>query len=73
MILFIKKKKLRKVLTKKREIIKKNSSTDFNIDFFNKLKAYINFNEIQNVASFHSIRSEISTFQLNRNIIQQKV
>ncbi len=59
-------------MTQKREKIKKNCLIEFNIDYFYKLKSYINFNEIQNVASFHSIRSEISTSQLNISIIQQK-
>ena len=64
------KKNLRKVLTKKREIIKKNSKIEFNVDVFNKLKEYINFEKIKNVASFNSIRSEISTHELNNKIIE---
>ena len=64
------KKLLRKALTKKREIIKKNSKIEFNIDVFNQLKEYINFGKIKNVASFNSIRSEISTHELNNKIIE---
>ena len=65
-----KKKKLRNTLTKKRENIKKYSKINFNPDLFNKLKIYINFDEIESVASFSSIHSEISTTQLNRKIIE---
>ena len=64
------KKNLRKVLVKKREIIKKNASIEFSVDQFNCLKEYINFEEIKNIASFYSIRSEISTSQLNTKIIE---
>mgnify|MGYP001157042962 CR=1 FL=1 len=64
-----KKKELRNILIKKRENIKKNSKVNFNIKFFNKLKLKINFDTIYNVASFNSIRSEISTTKLNEQII----
>ena len=67
--LVTKKKNLRKFLTKKRNLIKKNSSIDFNTEVFDKLITRINFKEIKYVASFISIRSEISTVQLNKKII----
>ena len=69
-----KKNNLRKQLSKKRNLIKKNSLVDFNPEAFSKLIKLINFDEIQYVGSFISIRSEISTNQLNENIIKlQKV
>ena len=61
---------LRKTLTQKRNIIKKKSSIEFNANIFNELKKYINFEEINNIASFISIRSEISTNLLNEKIIE---
>ena len=61
---------LRKALSHKREIIKKNSICEFNIKFFNELKKHIDFEEINAVASFVSIRSEISTKKLNKKIIE---
>ncbi len=64
------KKKLRKLLILKREKIKKSSKIEFNIKFFNFLNDNINFEKIKNVASFYSIRSEISTTQLNNKIIE---
>ncbi len=67
--LVVQKKDLRKILTYKREIIKKKTTVEFNNDAFNQLKKYINFEKIQDVASFISIRSEISTDQLNKKII----
>tara|TARA_Y100001970_G_C14017680_1_gene741812 strand:- start:184 stop:765 length:582 start_codon:yes stop_codon:yes gene_type:complete len=68
------KNNLRKQLSKKRNLIKKNSLVEFNPEAFSKLIKLINFNEIQYVGSFISIRSEISTNQLNENIIKlQKV
>ena len=66
------KKDLRKVLVQKRSLIKKNSKLEFNFKEFNKLKNYINFDKIHNVASFISIRSEISTSKLNEKIIKLK-
>tara|TARA_B100000579_G_scaffold382360_1_gene351500 strand:- start:235 stop:816 length:582 start_codon:yes stop_codon:yes gene_type:complete len=63
------KKDLRKNLTLKRDIIKKRSTTEFNIDLFDNLKNYISFEKIKYVASFNSIRSEISTHELNNKII----
>ena len=63
------KKNLRKILTQKRDLIKKNSKLEFNLEEFNKLTKYINFDKINHVASFISIRSEISTSQLNKRII----
>ena len=66
------KKKLRKILTQKRSLIKKNSKKEFNLQVFNKLIESINFDEIKYVASFISIRSEISTNQLNEKIIELK-
>ena len=62
------KKDLRKVFAQKRDLIKKKSKLEFNLEKFNKLLKYINFDEISYVASFISIRSEISTSQLNDRI-----
>ena len=64
------KKNLRKILSKKREKIKKNSKIEFNVDLFNNLLRCIDFDKIQNIASFNSIRSEISTVQLNNKIFE---
>ena len=61
---------LRKILTHKRDLIKKSSSVEFNLKVFDELCSYINFREIKDIASFISIRSEISTFQLNKRIIE---
>ncbi len=61
---------LRKTLTHQRDLIKKNSKVEFNEDVFNKLKNFIDFKEIENVASFISIRSEISTDDLNKKILE---
>ena len=66
------KKNLRKILTQKRNLIKKNSSKSFSLELFSKLINKINFKDIQFVASFNSIRSEISTLELNRKIIECK-
>jgi len=66
------KKRLRKILAHQRDLIKKKSSIEFNEDVFNKLKNYIDFNEIKDVASFVSIRSEISTDHLNKKILELK-
>ena len=64
--------KLRKIISKKRDLIKKNSINEFNLKAFKELINYINFGDIKYVASFISIRSEISTSQLNDNIVKQK-
>ena len=64
------KKNLRKILSKKRDLIKKESKLEFNLQEFNKLTQYINFDDINYIASFISIRSEISTIQLNQRIIE---
>jgi 5-formyltetrahydrofolate cyclo-ligase len=66
------KNKLRKILTQKRDLIKKNSKIEFSSEIFNKLIKNINFVDIKFVASFMSIRSEISTIQLNKRIIDLK-
>ncbi|MDC0057901.1 5-formyltetrahydrofolate cyclo-ligase [Pelagibacteraceae bacterium] len=66
------KQNLRKILINKRDSIKKNSSKEFDAIAFDELKKYINFKEIQNIASFISIRSEISTNLLNKKIIELK-
>ena len=66
------KKNLRKILAQKRDLIKKNVITEFNTEAFNELIKYINFENIKYVASFISIRSEISTKQLNAKIIEFK-
>ena len=60
---------LRKVLTHKRDLIKKNSNIEFNAKAFEELNKYINFKKIKDIASFVSIRSEISTHQLNKKIM----
>jgi len=67
-----KKKNLRKILTQKRDLIKKNSTINFSLEFFNELIKNINFKNIKYVASFNSIRSEISTNNLNKKIIESK-
>ena len=64
------KKNLRKILTKKRNLIKKNITQEFNLDAFNQLIESIEFDKVNCVASFMSIRSEISTNQLNKKIIE---
>ena len=66
------KKNLRKILTEKRNLIKKNTNLDFNIDAFNQLTEQIKFNAVDCIGSFMSIRSEISTKQLNRTILEMK-
>ena len=69
-ILVSQKKDLRKILIKKREKIKKNADVEFNYKVFDKLREFIDFKKIQDVASFVSIRSEISTDQLNNKIME---
>jgi len=64
------KRDLRKILTNKRDIIKKNATVEFNYNVFKQLKELIDFEKINDVASFASIRSEISTTQLNNEIIE---
>ena len=66
------KKNLRKILTEKRNLIKKNTNLDFNIDAFNQLTEQIKFNAVHCIGSFMSIRSEISTKQLNTTILEMK-
>ena len=66
------KKKLRKILTEKRNLIKKNTNLEFNIEAFNQLTEQIKFNAIDCIGSFMSIRSEISTKQLNTTILKMK-
>ena len=66
------KKNLRKILTEKRNLIKKNTNLDFNIEAFNQLTEQIKFNAIDCIGSFMSIRSEISTKQLNKTILKMK-
>ena len=69
-ILVSQKKDLRKILIKKREKIKKNVDVEFNYKVFDQLREFIDFEKIQDVASFVSIRSEISTDQLNNKIME---
>ena len=64
------KKDLRKILTQKREKIKQNANVEFNYSVFEQLRECIDFEKIRDVASFISIRSEISTDQLNNKIIE---
>ena len=66
------KKNLRKILTEKRNLIKKNTNLEFNIEAFNQLTEQIKFNAIDCIGSFMSIRSEISTKQLNTKILEMK-
>jgi len=66
------KKNLRKILTEKRNLIKKNTNLEFNIEAFNQLTEQIKFNAIDCIGSFMSIRSEISTNQLNAKILNMK-
>ena len=64
-----KKKDLRNKLTERRNLIKKNTTLEFNIDVFYKLTEKIKFNAIDCVGSFMPIRSEISTNKLNKAIL----
>ena len=66
------KKNLRRILTENRNSIKKNIKQEFNFDAFNKLIKCIEFDKVNAVASFMSIRSEISTKQLNKKIKEMK-
>ena len=66
------KKNLRKILTEKRNLIKQNTNLEFNIEAFNQLTEQIKFNAIDCIGSFMSIRSEISTEQLNTTILKMK-
>ena len=66
------KKILRKILSEKRNLIKKNTNAEFNIKAFNQLTKKIKFNAVDCIGSFMSIRSEISTKQLNRTILEMK-
>tara|TARA_Y100001970_G_scaffold125704_1_gene155511 strand:+ start:4730 stop:5311 length:582 start_codon:yes stop_codon:yes gene_type:complete len=69
-ILVSQKQDLRKILTQKREKIKQNAEVEFNQSVFDQLRECIDFEKINDVASFISIRSEISTYQLNNKIIK---
>ena len=64
-----KKKELRNKLTERRNLIKRNTTLEFNIDMFYKLTEKIKLNAIECVGSFMSIRSEISTNKLNKAIL----
>ena len=66
------KKNLRKILTEKRNLIKKNTNLEFNTEAFNQLTEQIKFNAIDYIGSFMSIRSEISTKKLNTTILKMK-
>ena len=66
------KKNIRKILTEKRNLIKRNTTQEFSVDAFNKLIKKIEFNLVDCVGSFISIRSEISTNQLNTTILEMK-
>ena len=67
-----KKKKLRKILSSNRENIKKKTKKIFNLKLFNKLINKLDFDQIKVVASFISIKSEISTTELNNHIMELK-
>ena len=64
-----KKKDLRNKLTERRNLIKRNSTLEFNIEAFYKLSEKIELNKVDCVGSFMSIRSEISTNKLNKEIL----
>ena len=64
-----KKKDLRIKLTERRNLAKRNSTLDFNIDVFYQLTEKIKFNTIDCIGSFMPIRSEISTNKLNKTIL----
>ncbi len=66
------KKNLRKILSEKRNLIKKKSTNDFNLEAFNQLIESIQFDKVNIISSFISIHSEISTNQLNKKIIEMK-
>jgi 5-formyltetrahydrofolate cyclo-ligase len=66
------KKNIRKILVEERSLIKRNASLEFNSDAFNKLTKRIELNKISCVGSFMSIRSEISTKQLNKKILEMR-
>ena len=66
------KKNLRAILAKKRNLIQRNLIQELNIDAFNELIESIELNKVEVVGSFISIRSEISTKQLNKKIIKMK-
>ena len=65
-----KKKNLRKILSLNRENIKKKTKKIFNLKLFNKLINKLDFDQIKVVASFISIKSEISTTELNNHIME---
>ena len=67
-----KKKDLRNKLIARRSLLKKNTTLEFNIEAFNKLTEKIELNKVDYVGSFMSIRSEISTNQLNKAILDIK-
>ena len=64
------KKSMRRILINQRDFIKKNTDVEFNSKVFDELKKFIDFRKMQDVASFISIRSEISTDLLNKKIIE---
>ena len=66
------KKILREILTKERKLIKIKATQEFNSEAFDELSRKIDLKKIDYVASFISIRSEISTNQLNEKIIDMK-
>ena len=68
-----KKKDLRNKLTERRNLIKRNTTIEFNIDAFNKLIEKIELNKVDCAGSFMSIRSEISTNKLNKAILDMNI
>ena len=68
----LQKKRLRKILTEKRNLIKKKNIQQFSIEAFYKLIDKVEFDKIEIVGSFMSVRSEISTSQLNKTILEMK-
>ena len=65
-----KKEELRKILSKNRQAIKKKIKNAFKVKLFNKLIEQLDLKKINIVASFISIKSEISTDELNKHIIK---
>ncbi len=68
--IYLKKKKLREILTSKREEIKKKTNNYFNIKKFEELQKKLDFQNINKIASFVSIKSEIPTKDLNEHILK---
>lgn len=66
------KKQLRKILSLRREKIKTRTTNVFNIKLFKELANIIDLENITTIASFNSIKSEISTNELNNYLMNLK-